>query len=228
MTEQCQDYKMKIWYYIHKKQHILRVVQKLSHVQQVMLVSKIIVWGASLDATFSSGWYDTYSEEIANAMSDMYEQRRPIMNWTVRRQYRKEGVLLDEEGILDVGVSLDGYWQTFKHRCRVCDWQFHMRCSRLRGKYKFCQRRALVSNKYKDDIHELSGKMAAHKLSGQCHKSYQVSSGGLKKACALDMWKKSQNKLFACMRYIRFICDGDSSAYNSVKDVESSSRDRHL
>lgn len=119
---------------------------------------KKFVKGANLDATISNASYDTYSKELSNAMSDMYDEQRPIMNRAVRRQYRKEGILPEEDGILDVRVSFDGSWQTRGHHLNIGAGFVIDSCTGVLDyevKSKFCQRCSLMSNKYKDDIDEL-------------------------------------------------------------------------
>ena len=74
-----------------------------------------LVRGANLDSTMSNARYSVYSKTILNSMSEMYDQQRPIVNRAVRREYAKEGISPDEEGILDVAVSFDGTWQTRGH-----------------------------------------------------------------------------------------------------------------
>ena len=71
--------------------------------------------------------------------------------------------------------------------------------------------------KWKDDIDELAEKLQDHKQSGECHINYTGSSGGMEKAAAIDVWQRSEIK--NCMRYVTFISDGDSSAYNAVREL---------
>ena len=120
------------------------------------------------------------------------------MNGAVRRQYSKEGILPDEGGVVDVAVSFDGSWQTRGHHSNigagfVID-SYTGGILDYEVKSKVCQRCTQTSNKYKDDIEELSEKMSEHKLSGECHRNYLGSSGGMEKACALDMWNRSEQK----------------------------------
>ena len=179
-----------------------------------------LVRGANLDSTMSNARYSVYSKTILNSMSEMYDQQRPIVNRAVRREYAKEGISPDEEGILDVAVSFDGTWQTRGHHSNigagfVID-SFTGTVLDFEVKSKFCQRCALMKNKY-NDVDTLAEKMTAHKLSGDCHVNYQGSSGGMERAAAVDMWNRSINK--NCMRYTTFISDGDSSAYTAVKEA---------
>ena len=191
---------------------------------------KKIVKGTNLDSTISNRRFDTYAKELHTGMLDMYEAQKPIMNRAVRRQYRKEGIHVDEDGMLDVAVSYDGSWLTRGHHSNIGAGFVIDSCTGgvldYEVKSKKCQKCSLMKHKYRNDEEELVEKLQAHRISGECHKNYQGSSGGMEKACALDMWNRSEQT--NSMRYTTFISDGDSSAYNAVRDAEPYGPDKPI
>lgn len=139
----------------------------------------------------------------------------------VFRFYAEElGRTPDENGVLDVDVGFDGTWHTRGHRSLLGAGAVIDQNTGLVLDYetlsKVCAACTSQETKYKNNkvTKEAYEKWKADHAPF-CDMNFEGAAGGMEAAEALACWKRS---LQHNMRYINFVGDGDSSAYNAVKE----------
>ena len=149
--------------------------------------------------------------KIETAATQAFQSISKRTHLAIRSAYQDIGVHPDENGILDIAVSFDISWQKrgFKSHngmASVIDLltgfiiDFEV-LSNYCGKCKVAEEQS-----YADDW------KAKHALN--CEKNFDGSAGSMEVECAKRIWARSIDK--NQFRYITFLSDGDSKAYDAV------------
>jgi hypothetical protein len=177
-------------------------------------------FGAELAGQLNTYQWEKYSRCQGQQSLKMYEEHLPIVNQCVRDSAHERDVFSDDDGIMDVDVSYDGTWLTRGHKSNLgmgfvieADTGFVIDHNVLS---KFCQACDRIKKTHADNADDREAALVLHKDRGNCLSNYNGVSGGMEKENAVRMWDRSIEK--NGMRYTKFISDGDSNAYNAVRD----------
>lgn len=160
---------------------------------------------------------------VGERIMSLQKKYRATINEEVFKAYAERGIMPDANGILDVCGSYDGSWMTRGHTshiglgcfidietgyvldCEILS-NFCMRCSHLDSKLK---NKSITKNEYDE-------RKAAH--NPKCQKNFDGKAGAMEAEGAVRIWERSvaTNK----MRYVKFVGDGDSSAFRAVTALQ--------
>ncbi|XP_066970853.1 uncharacterized protein [Macrobrachium rosenbergii] len=142
----------------------------------------------------------------------------------VRDYYASMGVSPDSEGVLDVDVSYDGMWMRRGQNSHVhigivmeCETGFVLDFETLSNYCVSCQRAEEDLSKHLITEEEFTQKIIEH--AHKCDKNFSGTSEAMEKEAAQRLWARSvkNNK----MRYVTFVGDGDSSAFEGIKSMNN-------
>ena len=171
--------------------------------------------------------YYKIREHIGNICFQLYRQKTDVVYDCLVAHYATLGRVPDDNGILDIDVSFDGSWLTRgysshvgvgavidAHTGFVID--FHVVCNYCVG----CNRLRTKKDKKKISEQQFNIDMDAHRNGATCNRNFETepSSGAMEAEEARVLWGRSLDFKY---RYINFIGDGDSSAYNKVVSMNN-------
>ena len=185
-------------------------------------VSKIIEL-TNMNGRIGSSQYMRNQSEIGEQMKTMCIDQRNTVNTCVREHYADIGRPADPDTrVQDVDVSYDGTWQTRGFQSKIgCGFVIEAETGFILDyevASKFCLLCKRIEHKHKHDPELLEEAIQHHKENGDCSATHDGTSGAMEARCAENMWRRSVD--LNDMRYTAFISDGDSSAYNAVKDLD--------
>ena len=144
----------------------------------------------------------TYCRLLYEEMDVIYEEKMTKARAAVFKYYEEDLLRTpNEDGILDVDVSFDCTWMKRGHRSHA-GLGFAVEVNTgivvdLDVLYNFCY---ICSNKRPQKEHT-------------CHKNFDGKAGAMEAEIAVRIWSRSSDYK---MRFITFVGDGDSSAFNAV------------
>lgn len=160
--------------------------------------------------------YEQYKHVIGKEILKLNEMNKEGVLTCIRQKYAEEGVFPDNDGILNIDVSFDGTWMKRGHTSHfgaavVIDSPtgFIVDYEVLSNYCHKCvkQKKKVLTDEQKEQ----------HK--NECHVNFEGKSGAMEKQQAIIMWQRSEEKYK--LRYTTFISDGDSVAYNSVRQMNN-------
>ena len=156
---------------------------------------------------------------ISCAKEHLSNSRKAVTRFYAETLNRKP----DASGVLNTDVGFDGTWHTRGHTSllgagAVIDMHTglivdYATISKICVQCKL-HHAALRKKKITEEEYERWS--ITHKE--VCDINYEGTSGGMEAAAAVTMWNRS---LEHNMRYMNFVCDGDSSAFRAVKDINN-------
>ena len=163
----------------------------------------------------SKNGYQKLQKRINDASKAAFEQVSKKSVETIFDVYGKQGILPDEDGILDIGVSFDGSWQKRGHSSHnglasVIDLETGLLID-FEVLSNFC-----IKCKIAEDAEQIEG--WAEKHAANCSKNFNGSSNGIEMECAKRLWRRSIEK--HKLRYVAMLRDGDSKSFQAVSDLQ--------
>ena len=169
----------------------------------------------------SQNLYSKNLLKIETATTQAFQSISERTHLAVRSAYQDIGVHPDESGILDIAVSFDGSWhkrgfQSHTGMASVIDLltgfiiDFEV-LSNFCGKCKIAE-----EHNYDDDW------KAKHSLN--CGKNFTGTAGAMEVECAKRIWERSIDR--NQFRYVTFLSDGDSKAFDAVSALNIYGNDR--
>ena len=126
----------------------------------------------------------------------------------------------DENGVLDVDCTFDGSWHTRGHTsylsaAAAIEVNTHLVLDYVTLSKTCVQYRNHQAARTKMKITEEEYQEWKTNHEAVCDVNYEGTSGGMEFSAAITLWNRS---LKHNMRYMHFVSDGDSAAFNAVKD----------
>ena len=156
---------------------------------------------------------------VGGVIETFQEQNRATMIGSVFKYYENMRIVPDENGILDVEVSFDGSWLNRGHKSHIgfggvieAFTGFVLDFEILSNICIECKR--METKKKKQNLDEAAYESLKKKHEPNCRCNFVGLSGAMEKEGAVRLWKRSEAK--NKMRYMVFIGDGDSSAFDAV------------
>ena len=162
--------------------------------------------------------YNLYSknhQKIAEASADTFKDIVVKSKGAITEAYKAVGVVPDEDGILNSGVSFDGSWQRRGHSSHN-----GMACvidllTGLPIDYEvlsnFCMKCQTTD---KNSLPQADYDQWKRKHSPDCPKNFNGTANAMEVECALHTWKRSVENHKIC--YTSMLCDGDSKSFDAI------------
>ena len=160
-----------------------------------------------------------YNEHLRHLAEVAMECASENMRAASNHLHELSGVSYDDD-ILDVCVTCDGTWSKRGYTAtygivvviawetgQVLDFQIHSkRCT-------VCSKK-LTSTKWEEDSEEFKSWYKTHE--GACQKNHEGSSGAMEVMAALEIWKRSEERLH--LRFTEVISDGDAKTVTKLQE----------
>ena len=160
----------------------------------------------SVSHTVSSALYNECSHYLYEAMNRYSVEMTSFVLQSVRKSYE------NVDGPIDVHVSYDGTWMTRGHKSHVgvgfiidCNTGFILDFEVLSNDCALCTKKSNILSE-----EEFETWKATH---DNCKQNFRGKSGAMETEAAIRLWSRSEARGY---RYVTFVGDGDSSAFNAV------------
>ena len=168
----------------------------------------------NLPNCLSQNSYTSNHSKLQNAGKETFSIIVDETRQAIKEAYKEIGVIPDEDGILNIGVSYDGSWQRRGHSSHngmaaVIDLMTGLPID-YEVLSNFCLKCKIADEK--DDSEELDEWRAKHKQN--CLKNFNGSANAMELECALRLWGRSVED--HKMRYTAMLCDGDSKSFDAI------------
>ncbi len=167
----------------------------------------------NMPATFSKDSYYGGSNKLFNASGATVDTVMKKSVEHIFESYESVGVVPDEAGVLDIGVSFDGSWHKRGHSSHN---GIAVAIDLLTGLpldfevlSNFCHKCNLSPAEDDPDYNEWQEQ---HK--SDCQKNYEGSANAMEVECAKRIWSRSVEK--HSLRYTTMLSDGDSKSFDAV------------
>ena len=179
--------------------------------------SAIKEWCSTMNMPYDISYnlYSKNQQKIAEASAVTFKDIVVKSKGAITEAYRAVGVVPDEDGILNIGVSFDGSWQRRGHSSHN-----GMACvidllTGLPIDYEvlsnFCIKCQTTD---KNSLPQADYDQWKRKHSPDCPKNFNGTANAMEVECALRIWKRSveDHKI----RYTSMLCDGDSKSFDAI------------
>jgi len=173
----------------------------------------------NMPCDISYNLYSNHHQKITEASAATFKDIVVKSRETIAEAYSAVGVVPDENGILNIGVSFDGSWQRRGHSSHN-----GMACvidllTGLPIDYEVLSNFCIKCQTRKDNPPaQAEYDEWKQKHSPNCPKNFNGTANAMEVECALRIWKRSvkDHKI----RYTSMLCDGDSKSFDAICEAK--------